>query len=227
MKQTISELGIGGEGWIVYGGCFTPKRVIHITVVDGYVKDTDYLMPRYVVRGEAETVSDGLVVYEGLVVFANHVVYSTKEEAEDERIKEIGNDAAAHYRESEQLSKEISALCRPTLKNVDWKKLADDLGNLQKQFEDITEEQKKDACTFIKKIRNIANPQPDDINWKQVRIDASISILNSLLETTKHSVLEEVAVNEVYAKTAVAYADALVKELKRSEAYFEEKLKEI
>lgn len=227
MKQTIAELGIGGEGWIIYEGCFTPKRVIHITVVDNYTKDTDYLMPRYVVRGEAETVSDGLVVYEGLVVFANHIVYSTKEEAEEELENEISRDTVAHFRESEQLNKENSALNQPTLKDVDWEKLLSELDSIQKQFENITEDQKKDFCTFIKKLRNIADPQPDDINWKQVRVNASISILNSLLETTKHSVLEEVAVNEVYAKTAVAYADALVKELKRSEALFEEKLKEI
>lgn len=207
MKQTIAELGIGGEGWIIYEGCFTPKRVIHITVVDNYTKDTDYLMPRYVVRGEAETVSDGLVVYEGLVVFANHIVYSTKEEAFREEVSDT--------------------LTSIEQKSVDWKKLLSELDSIQKQFENITEGQKKDACTFIKKLRNIANPQQDDIDWNQVRINASISILNSLLETTKHSVLEEIAVNEIYAKTAVAYADSLVKELKRSEALFEEKLKEI
>ncbi len=52
-----------------------------------------------------------------------------------------------------------------------------------------------------------------NVNWGQVRIDASISILNSLLETTKHSVLEEPVVNKIYAETAVAYADTLIKEL--------------
>ena len=34
-------------------------------------------------------------------------------------------------------------------------------------------------------------------------------------------------VNEIYAKTAVAYADTLIKELKRSEAFFEEELKKV
>lgn len=226
MKQTIAELGIGGEGWIIYDGCFTPKRVAHIVVVDDYTKDTEYLMPRYVLREDAETIV-GTPILNGIVVFANHIVYSTKEEAEKEFENEISRDTAMRFHKSEQLNKEISALNQPTLKNVDWKKLADELGVVQKQFEDVAEDQKKDFCTFIKKLRNIVDPQPDDINWKQVRVDAAISILNSLLETTKHSILEEVAVNEVYAKTAVAYADALVKELKRSEALFEEKLKEI
>jgi hypothetical protein len=226
MKQTIAELGIGGEGWIIYDGCFSPKRVVHIVVVNEYDEDTDYLMPRYVLREETKTIN-GTSIFNGLIVFGNHIVYSAKEEAEEELENEISRDTVAHFCESEQLNKENSALNQGTLKDVDWKKLADELGRIQKQFEDATEDQKKDACTFIKKLRNIVDPQPDDINWKQVRIDASISILNSLLETTKHSVLEEAAVNEVYAKTAVAYADALVKELKRSEALFEEKLKEI
>lgn len=226
MKQTIAELGIGGEGWIIYDGCFSPKRVAHIVVVDNYDKDKEYLLQKYLLREETETII-GTPVLNGLVVFENHFVYSIKEEAEEEFSNEISRDTIAHSRESGKLNKEIIDISRPTLKDTDWKKLADELGRVQKQFEDATEDQKKDFCTFIKKIRNIANPQPDDINWKQVRADAAISILNSLLETAKHSVLEEVAVNEVYAKTAVTYADALVKELKRSDALFEEKLKEI
>lgn len=225
MKQTIAELGIGGEGWIIYDGCFVPKRVVHIVVVNEYDKGTDTLMPKYLLREETETII-GTSILNGLVVFANHIVYSTKEEAEEELENEISRDTVAHFRDREQLNKENSALNQPTLKDVDWEKLLIELDSIQKQFENITEDQKKDFCTFIKKLRNIADPQPDDINWKQVRVDAAISILNSLLETTKHAVLE-VAVNEVYAKTAVAYADALVKELKRSEALFEEKLKEI
>ena len=228
MKQTIAELGIGGEGWIIYDGCFSPKRVAHIVVVDNYDKDTEYLLQKYLLREETETII-GTPVLNGLVVFENHFVYSTKEEAEEEFSNEISRDtiAIAHSSDSEQLNKEIIDISRPTLKGVDWKKFVDELGRVQKQFEDATEDQKKDLSTFIKKIRNIANQQPDDINWKQVRADAAISILNSLLETAKHSALEEVAANEVYTKTAVAYADALVKELKRSEALFEEKLKEI
>lgn len=226
MKQTIAELGIGGTGWIIFDDCFSPKRVAHIVVVNEYDKGTDNLMPKYVLREETETII-GTSILNGLVVFANHIVYSTKEEADEELENEISRDTVAHFRESEQLNKENSALNQPTLKDVDWEKLLSELDSIQKQFNEITEGQKKDFCTFIKKLRNITNPQPDDINWKQVRINAAISILNSLLETTKHSVLEEIAVNEIYAKTAVAYADSLVKELKRSEALFEEKLKEI
>jgi len=214
MKQTIAELKIGGEGWIIYNDFALSPRIVNITVVDIWKQDGELgtLMPEYLVI-ENTTKKD-------LYVFANHIVYSTKEEAEEEF-------ATKYFHESEQLDKEINALNQPTLKYADLKKLAAELEHIQKQFEYVAEDQKKDFCTFTKKIRNIADPQPDDTNWKQVRIDAAISILNSLLETTKHSVLEEVAVNEVYAKTAVAYADALVKELKRSEAYFEEKLKEI
>ena len=203
MKQTIAELGIGGEGWIIYNDFVHPLRIVNITVVDIWGQDGELgtLMPEYLVI-ENTTKKD-------FAVFANHIVYSTKEEADEELRNGVGN-TFAHVEHT----------------SVNWKKLADELGRIQKQFEDATEDQKKDFCTFIKKLKNITDPQPDDINWKQVRVDAAISVLNSLLETTKHAVLE-VAVNEVYAKTAVAYADALVKELKRSETLFEEKLKEI
>ena len=44
----------------------------------------------------------------------------------------------------------------------------------------------------------------------ELRQQASISILNSLLETTQHSVLESLAIKDIYAKIAVLYADALV-----------------
>lgn len=211
MKQTIAELGKGGEGWIIYESHYLPnlpKRVVHIEVVGLYKDVVLTLMPEYLLREHIE--SNGVQTTRDLIVFANEIVYSTKEEADEELKKEVSN-----------------TITSVDPKSVDWEKLLSELENIQKQFNEITEDQKKDFCTFIKKIRNIADPQPDYINWKQVRVDAAISILNSLLETTKHSILEEVAVNEVYAKTAVAYADALVKELKRSEALFEEKLKEL
>lgn len=51
--------------------------------------------------------------------------------------------------------------------------------------------------------------------WEQVRINASISVLNSLLETTHHSVIEEGVVKDIYVRVAVAYADSLVKELQK------------
>lgn len=57
--------------------------------------------------------------------------------------------------------------------------------------------------------------------WEQVRINASISVLNSLLETTQHSVIEEVAVKDIYARVAVAYADSLIKELRKNPDWFE------
>ena len=47
----------------------------------------------------------------------------------------------------------------------------------------------------------------------ELRQQASISILNSLLETTQHSVLESLAIKDIYAKVAVLYADALVNAL--------------
>lgn len=208
MKQTIEELGIGGEGWIIYNDFILPKRVVHVYIVDNWDKDCKYLMPRYLLREYIE--SNGVTTTKDLVAFGNEIVYSTKEEAESELQEQVNNTITSFE-----------------LERVDWKKLADELGRIQKQFSEITEDQKKDACTFIKKLRNIVDPKPDDINWNQVRIDAAISVLNALLETTKHSVLEELAVNDVFAKAAVGYADKLVYELKRGEALFEEKLKEI
>lgn len=209
MKQTIADLGIGGEGWLIYKDYTSQKNIVHITVVDNFCDDElKTLMPQYLLREYIE--SNGVQTTRDLVAFANEIVYSSKEEAEEEFKKEISN-----------------TIPLTELKRVDWKKLADELGCIQKRFENIAEDQKKDACTFIKKLKNIANPQPDSINWNQVRIDAAISILNALLETTKHSVLEELAVRDIFAKTAVGYADKLVYELKRSEALFEEKLKEI
>ena len=47
----------------------------------------------------------------------------------------------------------------------------------------------------------------------ELRQQASISILNSLLETTQHSVLESLAIKDIYAKVAVLYADALINAL--------------
>lgn len=57
--------------------------------------------------------------------------------------------------------------------------------------------------------------------WEQVRINASISVLNSLLEQTEHSVIEEPAINRIYARVAVGYADALVQELRKEPNWFE------
>lgn len=176
MKQTIAELGIGGEGWIVYNDFILPKRVVHVYIVNNLDKDCEYLMPRYLLREYIE--SNGVNMTKDLVAFGNEIVYSTKEEAE----------AELH----EQVSKTITSIEQ---KSVDWKK-----------------------------IKNIADPQSNDINWKQVRINAAISILNSLLETTQHSVTEEIVINDIYARTAIAYADTLIKELKKTEDDFEKLL---
>ena len=154
--------------------------------------------------------SGGVKTTRDLIVFGNEIVYSTKEEAEEELKKEV-NDTLTHVEQ----------------KSVDWEKALKDLAFLKREYDKASEEEKEDLATLAKRLKNIANPLSDNIDWKQVRMNASISILNSLLETTKHSVLEEVAVNEIYAKIAIAYADSLVKELKRSEALFEENLKKI
>lgn len=213
MKQTVAELGIGGEGWIIYNDCTLLKllkRVVHITVVSNWNKDCEYLMPQYLLREHIE--SNGTQTTRDLIVFANEIVYSTKEEAENEL--------------QEQVSKTIIPVGP---KSIDREKLLSELGSIQKRFSETIEDQKKDFCTFIKELKNISNPQSDNIDWKQVRISAAVGALNALLETTNHnySVLGMYAAEDMFTKAAVGYADKLVYELKRSEALFEEKLKEI
>ena len=64
----------------------------------------------------------------------------------------------------------------------------------------------------------------------ELRAQAAISILNSLLETTSHSVIECIAIKEIYAKIAVMYADELIKALDEPEINIkdvEKRLKEI
>ena len=60
----------------------------------------------------------------------------------------------------------------------------------------------------------------------ELRQQASISILNSLLETTQHSVLESLAIKDIYAKVAVLYADALVDALDKKPDELEKWCKE-
>ena len=60
----------------------------------------------------------------------------------------------------------------------------------------------------------------------ELRQQASISILNSLLETTQHSVLESLAIKDIYAKVAVLYADALVNALDKNSDELEKWCKE-
>lgn len=206
MKQTIAELGIGGEGWIIYNDHIlpTPKRVAHIVVVNNWTDNT-YMMPQFLLRELLE--SDCVKTTRDLIVFANEIVYSTKEEAEAEL--------------QEQVSK--------TIKSMDWEKLLSELDSIRKQFDEVNEDQKKDFCTFIKKLKNISNPQPHNTDWNQVRINAAIGALNALLESRHHnySVLGKFAVKDEFIESAVEYADKLVYELKRSEALFEEKLLEL
>lgn len=60
------------------------------------------------------------------------------------------------------------------------------------------------------------------MNKEELRAQAAISILNSLLETTQHSILESLAIKEIYAKVAVMYADELIKALEEPEISMEE-----
>ena len=60
------------------------------------------------------------------------------------------------------------------------------------------------------------------MNKEELRAQAAISILNSLLETTQHSILESLAIKEIYAKVAVMYADELIKALEEPEINLEE-----
>lgn len=169
MKQTIAELGINNFGWIIiYNNGLEPKQIVYVQVVAPCTEEPETLMPRYFVLDTTMSRT--------LTVFANEVVYSTYEEAEEELKKEVKDDSHSTY----------------------------------------TEKVKKDTDTFIKNIKNIAGHQPYNIDWKQVRINAAISALNALLETTKHSVTEEPIINKIYARIAVGYADALIKELKKN-----------
>lgn len=59
---------------------------------------------------------------------------------------------------------------------------------------------------------------------EELRQQASISMLSSILETTKHSVIECLA-KDVYAYIAVAYADALVNALDKEPEEIIEHLK--
>lgn len=61
----------------------------------------------------------------------------------------------------------------------------------------------------------------------ELRAQAAISILNSLLETTQHSIIECIAIKDIYAKVAVMYADELIKVLDNPEINVEEVKKEI
>ena len=55
------------------------------------------------------------------------------------------------------------------------------------------------------------------MNKEELRQQAAISVLNSLLETTPHSVVESPGIKDLYAHVAVWYADSLVNALSKNE----------
>ena len=57
--------------------------------------------------------------------------------------------------------------------------------------------------------------------WDQVKIQAAVTVLGSLVENTEVAVDVggECALKNVYAKAAVNYADALVRELRETIRY--------
>ena len=63
--------------------------------------------------------------------------------------------------------------------------------------------------------------QQEKEKWEQVRINASISVLNSLLEQTEHALLEESIIKNAYARVAISYADELIKELNRDKDWLQ------
>ena len=63
------------------------------------------------------------------------------------------------------------------------------------------------------------------MNKEEIRQQASISILNSLLETTQHSVVEAPVIKDVYAHIAVWYADALLDALSKDKDNIETYIK--
>jgi len=52
---------------------------------------------------------------------------------------------------------------------------------------------------------------------EELRQQAAINVLNALLETTDHSVLESTCLKDIYAKVAVMYADSLINALEIDE----------
>ena len=60
----------------------------------------------------------------------------------------------------------------------------------------------------------------------ELRQQAAISILNSLLETTQHSIVESIAIKDIYAYIAVMYADSLIDALAMDREGVEKWLKE-
>ena len=71
----------------------------------------------------------------------------------------------------------------------------------------------------MKNTKSMTKEERD--KWEQVRINASISILNSLLEQTEHAIIEEAMIRNAYARVAISYADELIRELSRGKDWLE------
>ena len=55
----------------------------------------------------------------------------------------------------------------------------------------------------------------NDINWQQVRIDASINIMNAILSSSIMAFIFQYIFKREIADIAVSYADKLIEELKK------------
>jgi hypothetical protein len=59
------------------------------------------------------------------------------------------------------------------------------------------------------------NNNVNDINWNQVRIDASINIMNAILSSSIMVFIFQFIFKKQIADIAVEYADKLIEELKK------------
>lgn len=57
----------------------------------------------------------------------------------------------------------------------------------------------------------------NDINWEQVRIDASINIMNAILSSSIMVFILQFIFKKQISDIAVEYADKLIEELKKKE----------
>lgn len=55
----------------------------------------------------------------------------------------------------------------------------------------------------------------DNINWEQVRVDASINIMNAILSSSVMVFIFQFVFRKQIADIAVNYADKLIEELKK------------
>lgn len=59
----------------------------------------------------------------------------------------------------------------------------------------------------------------DNINWEQVRIDASVNIMNAILSSSIMVFIFQFVFRKQIADIAVNYADKLIEELKKKKTY--------